>query len=372
MQILPGSTIGILGDNTNNAPLIRHAHKMGLNVALFTEKKYENYRTEADYWFMGADQWTDFVGLSTVIIYNQNWLSFQMMDRLAKIDLPQGTTLLELTSDATLLRGLFEENAINILPYQLASTLDEVALAASALTYPVRVKSIFKTGQNSKSVILMGSWDLGLVAPLIDGGQLLVETWAVDTKQISLPIVIDQKDQYVSYPLLEATTQQGVKQLASGIKLEEEMEQALYETTSEILKAIQYVGALTINFLVTPEKNLYVHDIITGINPGQLVSEVGENLDIALQMLRAITGQALLPVENNVKNKVLSRSIEPEHLPRLYTQWEIRDNWILTVYPNVNAKGVVGEVVAIGDSWDKLQTQFDVSGIWLIDEEIND
>lgn len=371
MQILPGSTIGILGDNINNAPLIRHAHQMGLNVALFTEKKYENYRTEADYWFMESNQWKDFIGLSTVIIYNQNWLSVNMMDRLSEIDLPQGTVLLELTSDATLLRGLFEENAINILPYQLASTLDEVALAASSLTYPVRVKSIFKTGQNSPSVILMGTWDLGLVAPLIDGGQLLVETWAANAKQISLPLVIDQKGQYVNYPLLATTTKQGVKQISSGIKLEEEMEQALYETTSEILKAIQYVGALTISFLVTPENNLYVHDIITGIYPGQLLSEVGQTSNIALQMLRAITGQALVPVESNSKYKVISRNLKPEHLPRLYTQWGIRDNWILTVYSNIDAKGDAGEVVAIGDNWDKLQTQFDVSGIWIDDEEIN-
>lgn len=371
MQILPGSTIGILGDNTKNAPLIREAHKMGFNIALFTENKYENYRTEADYWFMQAAQWDDFVGLSTVIIYNQNWLSFEIMDRLSKIEMLQGTTLLELTSDATLLRGLFEENAINILPYQLASTLDEVALAASSLSYPVQVKSIFKTGQNSQAIILMGSWDLGLVAPLIDGGQLIVETWVANAKQVSLPLVIDQDGHHVSYPLLETTMQQGGQQTAAGIRLEAELEQALYETADEILQAIQYVGALTVNFLVTAENNLYVQDIITGIYPAQSLSEVGENPNIALQMLRVISGQALMPVDRNTKYKVLARNLEPKHLPRLYTQWGIRENWTLTFYSNTDLNGHAGKVVTIGEDWDKLQTQFDVSGIWLDDEEMN-
>ncbi|KRN75198.1 hypothetical protein IV73_GL000960 [Weissella kandleri] len=361
MEVLPGSVIGLIGLNQTNQQLMQAAHNMGFTVALYVEKESETKQGEADYLMVGPDTWESFVGLATIVVYNQAWLSDRVMDKLGEANLPQGTALLDLTRDYSLSRSFFEENAINIVPYKLASTLDEVALAAGSLGYPVAVKSIFKTNPMPKQYVIQGAYEIGLVAPLIDGGQLIVENWLENAQPLMVSAVRDTRGNLIQYPLLEMRAQP-TQQWNLATEVDEEMRVTIQETVADLANKIDYVGGFDVQFLATPEGNLYVDDLVPGINVGEYLSKYTSNFDLATQTIRALTGQALFPIE--VGNYAIYRELSVEQLDVLYAQWGIRPNWQTTLYAEPTRQGTVGNVVVSGDTPAELQTQLDFSGVW--------
>ena len=148
LEFLPGSTIGILGDDMMSQYVAQVAHNMGYNVAAYSTNPEAPVLSEADYRFVEtAGDLTalqNFLALSSMVTYTSSWLPAKVIDALAESRLPQGTDLLQLTDDHALGRAFAESQSLNILPYETVSSLDEVAHAAADLGYPVVVKPIFK------------------------------------------------------------------------------------------------------------------------------------------------------------------------------------------------------------------------------------
>ncbi|MDR3241354.1 MAG: ATP-grasp domain-containing protein [Lactobacillaceae bacterium] len=363
MKILPGSTIGIIGNRETTRYVIQAAHNMGYTAAVYSDNDESQLGSEADFNFVGSDSWETFLGLSTIVTYNDAWLPFEIVEKLNGVNLPQGTALLELTDDHSLSRSFFDEHSINTLPYKLASTLDEIAIAATALSYPVVVKSIFKHGNHSKSIVLNGAWDLGLVAPLIDGGQLLIETWLPNVEEYTLSAVRDGEGELTLFPVsqLEPNEHKWSK-LWTANQLDVEIIEAMQQTVNQIADQIHYVGAFTVAFLYSSTGNLYIRDVFAGIGDEQFIYAETTNSDLVTQHLRALTGQALSSVIQTQTG--IYQPLAAEQIEKLYEQWTIKPDWKVSIYRETQPKDQAGHVIATGTDLERLNTQLDVSEIW--------
>lgn len=102
-EILPGATIGIIGEGITSRYLAQAAHNMGYQVAAYSSTAESVVFKDADYRFLGEkdndDEIESFVALSDMITYTSAWLPTQITNQLTNQVVPQGTTILDITDD---------------------------------------------------------------------------------------------------------------------------------------------------------------------------------------------------------------------------------------------------------------------------------
>lgn len=369
-EILPEATIGIISDNIMGKYLAQAAHNMGYNVAAYSTTPNTPILQEADYCFVDNGdalvEFENFLALATIVTYTSGWLPAKLTAALKDANVPQGTELLELTDDHALGRAFSESQALNLLPYESVSSLDEVAAAVRNLGYPVVVKPIFKHKHHDDTVILRGDWDLGLVAPLIDGGALLVETWLDNLQEFSITAVRNQQGQVQLYPIRQT------QRIANNLRrawtiddLSDEVAAVMVEITTKIAQTTTVVGAFSVNFFYSATGNLYVRDITGGIEDTAILYDVTTSFSVINQHLRAITGQALADVL--LTQAGIYMPVTAEQKPALLRHWQIQPNWqvYLTTSPAVDQPA--GYVLATGVAAMQLFNQLHVAGVWDFD-----
>lgn len=371
LEFLPGSTLGILGDGVTSRTLAQSAHNMGYNVAAYSTNPDAPVLAEADYRFVEqGNQLTEFesfMALSSMVTYTSSWLPANMITELQSARLPQGTELLELTDDHALGRAFSEAQSFNILPYATVSSLDEVAHAAAELGYPVVVKPIFKHKHHDDTVILRGDWDLGLVAPMIDGGTLIVETWLDDAQEFAMTAVRGVNGEIKTYPLRQTmVAQQQLRRAWTVGDIADDLMTVMLGVTERVGDVLQYIGAYNVAFFYSATGNLYVRDIAAGIQPTATLYDATTNVSVAEQHLRAITGQALTDVL--MSQAAVYMPFTADQIDALSRHWSIQSNWKFSFYQNDMMLPQAGHVLACGSSANQLFNQLHVAGVWEFEE----
>lgn len=367
-HLLPGKTIGIISDDLTGQTLAQAAHNMGFNVAGFSEFSDAPVLAEADSAFVGFSELEAFKAVTDVITYTAPWLSPELTDELAGTVLPQGLDLVSITGDHAISRAFNEAYAVNILPYRVATSLDEVAEAGRVLGYPVVVKPIFKHKHHDETVILHGLWDLGLVAPLVDGGTMLVENWLEPVREFSVTAVRSEQGEVQAFPIRETKKQmQHLRQAWTVDNLDADLIEAIEEVVTRISTALDYTGVFSVNFFFSKEENLYVRDILPGLHPTDNVYEGVTSISAAQQHLRAITGQPLQTVKHF--GAAMYLPVTMRERTSVIWNWGIQDTWSVSLYRNPGTAAKIGHVHVIGSTTDAVLQQVSASKVWEIDTE---
>ncbi|WP_258089124.1 ATP-grasp domain-containing protein [Weissella fangxianensis] len=366
-EILPGKTIGIIGEGITSRYLAQAAHNMGYQVAAYSSTAESAVLKGADYRFLGDkdndDEIESFVALSNMITYTSAWLPTQITDKLANQTVPQGTTILDITDDHALAKAFYENESLNILPYETGSSLDEIAQAGARLGYPIIVKPIFKHKHIDDQVILRGDWDLGLVAPLIDGGTLLVEPWLENTKSFVMTAVRGTHDDTTLYPLRQVETpEQGLTRAWTVGDVSDEIVTEIKHVTEKLGSALNYIGAYDVTFLVSENGTLYLRNVIPGLSKTTVLYDVSVNISVTMQHLRAVTGQRLAEVI--FEESAVYMPITEKEADKLYRHWQIQPHWQISMYQLPGLLPQMGHVLAVGSSSEQLLNQLHVAGVW--------
>ncbi|HJG84098.1 MAG TPA: ATP-grasp domain-containing protein [Weissella thailandensis] len=366
-EILPGTTIGIIGEGITSRYLAQAAHNMGYQVAAYSSTAESAVFKDADYRFLGDkdndDEIESFAALSDMITYTSAWLPTQITDKLANQTVPQGTTILDITDDHALAKAFYENESLNILPYETGSSLDEIAQAGAKLGYPIIVKPIFKHKHIDDQVILRGDWDLGLVAPLIDGGTLLVEPWLENTKSFVMTAVRGSHDDTTLYPLRQVETpEQGLTRAWTVGDVSDEIVTEIKHVTEKLGRALNYIGAYDVTFLLSENGTLYLRNVIPGLSKTTVLYDVSVNISVTMQHLRAVTGQRLAEVI--FEESAVYMPITEKEADKLYRHWQIQPHWQISMYQLPSLLPQMGHVLAVGSSSEQLLNQLHVAGVW--------
>ncbi len=361
-EVLPGATVGILGDGVTGRYLAQVAHNQGFLVAAFSQEPKAPVLADADYQFTSARDFDNFLGLADIVTYTSSWLPAEMIDRLNDSHLPQGTDLISYTDDHALSRAFCEEHALNILPYAIGVSLDDVAKATELLGFPVVVKPIFKHQHHDDTVILRGIWDLGKVAPLIDGGSIIIESWLDDVREFSLTAIKGRDAELVYYPIQETKRlDHYVRSAFTPQDLPHDLLKEMYAVTERMGKLIAYQGAFHLNFFYSQQGNLYVRDLTAGIPDTDILYEATASLSVVENHFRAITGQALQTVRKEQVGIYLP--VLESQKQALLWHWHMQSQWQIAVY-NTSIHGRIGHVLARGEDIDQLFNQLQVAHVW--------
>ncbi len=371
-EVLPGKTIGIIGDGITSRYLAQAAHNMGYHIAGYSSYAESVLLKEADYRFVGQedndDEIESFVALSDIITYTSAWLPMQITDQLTNQVVPQGTNILDITDDHALAKAFYESESLNILPYETGSSLDEIAQAGTKLGYPIIVKPVFKHKNIDDQVILRGEWDLGLVAPMIDGSTLLIEPWLDNTQSFVMTAVRSANNEIALYPLRQVQAISANLNSAWTVgNIADAVVGEITKVTEKLGAALNYVGAYDVTFLLSDHGTLYLRNVIPGLSKTTVLYDVSVNISVASQHLRAITGQKLADVV--FEHAAVYLPITEKEGPLLYRHWRIQSHWQIAMYRFGNLLPQTGHVLAYGTSSEQLLNQLQVAGIWQFDNE---
>ncbi|MBM7617834.1 5-(carboxyamino)imidazole ribonucleotide synthase [Weissella uvarum] len=364
-NILPGATIGILGDDIMSNYVAQVAHRQGYTVAAYSDFAEAPVMKEADYRFVGREELVNFMGLSDLITYASSWVPSDVINtlELAQANVPQGYDLISFTDDHALSKAFAEEQAFNITPYEIGTSLDDVASAARNLGYPVIVKPIARHHHENHAVVLKGAYDLGKVAPLIDGAPVIIESWLEHVQEYSMTAVRDQNGEFVYYPLRQRITDKNKLHSAWTVgDIENSVRQEMREITTKIGNSLNYVGAYAVHFFYADSGTLYLCDVTAGTERVDLMYNISCNCSVEAQHMRALTGQKLMPI------KVLQESaylpLVEADLDKLALHWGIQENWTINLYPTIPYSQQRGHVVVTGDNTTEMLNQIQVANIW--------
>lgn len=361
-HLLPGHTIGIISNDLMGQNMAQNAHAMGFNVVGFSEYPDTPVTFEADESFIGYEQLALFKEKADIITYTAPWLAPELTDELEGTVLPQGLDLVSITGDHAVSRAFNEACGLNILPYRIATSLDEVSEAARMLGYPVVVKPIFKHKHHDETVILHGVWDLGMVAPLVDGGTMLVENWLEPVREFSVTAIRSETGDVKAFPIREIQKQaQHLRKAWTVDNLDHDLIEALQEVVIRISTALDYVGAFSVNFFFSSEENLYVRDILPGIEATDAVYEGITSISVVEQHLRAITGQPLQAVKQY--GAAMYLPITARERTSVLWNWGIQDSWAISFYRHDD--GIkLGHVNVLATNTVELLQNIDATQIW--------
>lgn len=368
--IYPGSTLGIIGINRNGAALIAAAKKAGFNVGVYVDRSQPSVTKMADFTIVGAmndrAKLTQFGEACDAIIYQTPNVDSRVLHFLSQYAvIPQGINALEIVQDRLMERAFLDQVNINIAPYVMVVSLDDVYQSIDSIGYPALLKPI-QRGIGENSMLIERQSDITRAADFIDTGTYLLESWIEHTNEYTMTAATDGKDTEI-FPLaqLHYNDKRQLISVATPANIHDDMLKEMQRIVKSVAASLEYRGVFSVNFYVTSTGTLYVKNIEPGLTSIANIYDVTANVDQYEEQLRSAVGMplhvitplqiGLLMVVRNYQSRAIQR------------QWLLKNNWQFRFFNDVgdDDQAILGFVwVTGGDNLAALKNQVDDTEVW--------
>lgn len=312
---LPGQTIGILGTSAVSQRLQAAALERGYRVVLFSNDHTAHL--------------LDFAGQADVLIFEPGVVETEMLQPLQPyIEIPQLSQTLSVTEDRMIEKVFLESLNINIVPYAMITSREDLEEAIGSIGFPCVLKPIRVEKNQLSNIMLYSEEDFGKTATLLKTGSCILEAWIPFDKELAASFVSGKNGQIIALPISETIYHHHVlRGAATPAQVQTEVEQAVGEIGRIVTEAMGLSGIVTIEFLVTAGGTIYVKRISTGIQPLLAYTLDATNISQYELFIRAVCG---LPIpEVTIQEQVTSYFLTPEEKTPLIDQLMIRPDWYL-------------------------------------------
>ena len=210
-------------------------------------------------------------------------------------------------------KKLAEEANVPTVPGH-AETVTDVADAkaiAKQIGYPVILKaSAGGGGKGMRMVEDESQIEEGLRASTAEAessfgdGRVFVEKFITNPRHIEIQVLADSHGNVVHLGERECSIQrrhQKVIEEAPSPFVDEEMRQAMGAQAIALAKAVDYVSAGTVEFIVDSDKNFYFLEMNTRLQVEHPVTELVTGVDLVEQMIRIAAGEELGFAQEDIK-----------------------------------------------------------------------
>jgi len=204
-------------------------------------------------------------------------------------------------------RRLMQDAGVPVLPGTDLTGLDDGAIrdAADTIGWPVLVKASYGGGGRGMRVVRDPEELLDAVAGArreaggaFGNDTVFLERYIDDPRHIEIQVFADSHGEVVSLFERECSIQrrhQKIIEEAPSPVMTSEMRASMGTAAIEAAKAIGYVGAGTVEFIVTPELDFYFLEMNTRLQVEHPVTELVTGLDLVHLQIQVAEGAALPP-----------------------------------------------------------------------------
>lgn len=367
--------IGIIGANPDAQKFIFEANRLGFET-------YHLFQTEEEKetWF-GADK--QFVGslddsniheeflmnCDLLVYFDYSLSSSQLEDAQKTVVIPQGDDILSIARDRVLQNAFKESLSVNIAPYETVVSEENIKNGLRSIGYPAVLRTNYYDSDNEKkSYFIYEESDIEEASELLKFGTCVLESWIVTNYELSISLVKTASESVHLFPVVNKAYQ---NDRLSAIQAPVEMDQDIIDEIERVARLIadniQFQGAITIDFLISPAQALYVGSIHPFPNLFSRHLEENSTMSITEAQLRAITS---LPMMDQVRG-----TEEYVFVPIYKDQKDIIDeliliypSWKFTFYPVVkndltNKNEAIGHIIIYTNDMKKTMATLKEKGL---------
>ena len=332
-----GSTIGIIGGGQLGKMMAQSAQQMGYKVIVLDPDSSCPCQYVANEFINAAydDQIAlDRLGaLSDVITYEFENISANQLQALAsKYNIPQGYQAIQLLQDRLTEKQTLQDSGSNIAPFFQLTDYDDLVKAVDSIGYPFIVKTRFGGYDGKGQVLVKDATHLDEAHQLIQAQECVAEQYLNLSKEVSLTVTIGTNNQITYFPLQENEHQNQIlfKTIVPA-RVQDNKEQEARNEVNKIIKAIHFIGTLTVEFFIDQQNQLYVNEIAPRPhNSGHYSIEACEYSQFDTH-IKAITGQQL-PQQVTLLIPAIMMNLLGRDLDLLEDQFAEHPEWHVHIY----------------------------------------
>ncbi|ANZ57901.1 5-(carboxyamino)imidazole ribonucleotide synthase [Fructilactobacillus lindneri] len=297
-KIIPPATIGIIGGGQLGRMMAEAAKPMGYNVIILDPQpnspagQVSDKQIVAEYDDVAA--LTELAKLCDVLTYEFENVDTDALKQVSDlVSVPQGTKLLEITSDRLLEKEFIQKIGLPVTDFADVATIGNLPQAAAKVGYP----AILKT--RSGGYDGHGQWNIENEAEMKEvlhkltgkiNVPLILEKKLAFNQEISIMVTRDGNQEIRTWPIAQNTHQDHIlKTTEVNNYLPEKLVQAAHEYARMIADALNLNGVLGIEMFVVGDE-VYINELAPRPHNSGHYSIEGCNVSQFEGHIRSITG----------------------------------------------------------------------------------
>ena len=295
-QILPNSTIGVLGSGQLGRMFAISARRMGYRVHTFSPEsdtptgQVADTEINADY--EDLDSVEDFAKNVDVITFefeNVPFITVETAEKYAPVR-PRGEVL-HIAQNRLREKNFLAQNGFPVAPFRHVKTLDEVQKAVEEIGAPAVLKTA-GFGYDGKGQARIESLeDCKTAFEKIGGGDAVLEAFVDFEKEVSVVAARDLRGNFAHYGVIENAHENSILDVSFAPALvSNKIQTKAIEIARTILEKLDVVGVLCIEFFLTKDEKILVNELAPRPhNSGHLTVDACVTSQFE-QQLRAVCG----------------------------------------------------------------------------------
>ena len=212
---------------------------------------------------------------------------------------------MEIMADKTRARATMVQAGVQVVPGSLPGDAEQLASAADALGYPMLLKAVAGGGGKGMSIVadrdeLARSYRRATdeARRSFGDGTLYVEKLIERPRHVEIQVFADSHGNTVALGERECSIQrrhQKIIEETPSPGVDDDLRARLSASAVDAARSVGYVGAGTVEFLLTADGNFYFLEMNTRLQVEHPVTEWVTGLDLVLLQLEVASGEALPP-----------------------------------------------------------------------------
>lgn len=335
----PRSSVGIIGTNEQAYQLALAAKKLGYRVNVLGTSMYSLVQAEADQYFIVEsmqDQraFKKLAQVSDVVLYtNENFPNqfIKLMSQFAYV--PQSEDMHFFTTDRSVQSVMLEGSGLDLYPYSLAVTIEDVREALISFDRPCTIRTALSV-PHKPAIELASEADLDTAEALLAYGPCIVEPIQEQVRRIVITSIKDDVGEFMHFPISAISIDDETKGFVSApAQLEEATAQLMEQATEGIGQMNDFVGLFSVEYALTEDDTFYIKAVTN--YPHQALDHTLKSHTFSTYeaMIRLAVGLPLNPFSQPLANLIYWRFNEKQ-LHMVEEKLQTNTSTDVVFYPN--------------------------------------
>jgi 5-(carboxyamino)imidazole ribonucleotide synthase len=368
--ILPGATIGIIGGGQLGRMMALAAKAQGFRIAVLEPSADSPCGQVADVEVIGAyndrEAIRQLAEKSDVITYEFENIDADTLEWLCEqAYVPQGAKLLTITQDRITEKAAIKQAGVEVAPYKVISTMDELFLGIDIIGYPAVLKTSRGGYDGKGQLVIRDQQDLMKAEPLLLHGDCVLERWIPFEKEISVIVTRKWDGETVFFPVAENIHVDNILyQSIVPARISDEIQANAIRKAKELADSLGLVGTLAVEMFVTSDGTIFINELAPRPhNSGHFSIEACETSQFE-QHIRSICNWPL--GSTRLLKPAVMVNLLGEHIESLYAEIPTLQDWKIHLYgkkePKVKRK--MGHITLLRDKIETALSEIEESNIW--------
>lgn len=329
-RIIPGQTIGIVGQSPQLRKLVSAAHQLGFVVHHYVENSYMMYT--------GCDRTTiqpyhdriallDFAMQVDALLTIGKVVKLDDLVAMSRVTSYLGSLeVIEIEQEKMVERVFLEENRINIAPYGFVSSVSELESVFESVGFPAVISVNHQPNETPTRIIFDKDIEEEIAAMVEQTS--VISSWIVASRYFEISVIRDFDGIVHFFPITENIYKDDSLQCSiASMRLNPEWTRELQNIATKVLETIQGNVTLSIFVILDNHGIFYVDSVQSGVSIAHRFSTKQIRSNVEQVMIRQAVGlpiPSIYPTEELVNVMIYDVMKEKvELLAFTKPEWEI-------------------------------------------------